>query len=405
MTYAGNIPKFYLYKALRFPLLWLPVYVVIFQQDRGFTLAQIGIIDAVFWLASALGEVPTGAVADRYGRKTSMLIGVALYTVSVGMVAAVDSYALTLLAHVGWGLALTLTSGADEALLYESLKADGRSLEYTRVYARVEVIQTGARAIGSVVGGLLAAVMLVLPFSMSAVLGVLTFLVVLTLKEPQRDGDAIGDAQAPGQRPRYADIMRDSLRLIRTRPLMRWAVVYLAVVPLAPFIIYFTYIQVYALEVGVDVAWLGGLVMLISGVSILGAWLAPKLAGRYGEMPVLLAIPPLLLAGLLGLAMITPVWPGLVLIGGLVLVMAAIRPLVMTIIQREATDSVRATVVSLASLTWTLMLAVFSPLYGWLADRSGVNAVFWGMALVVGAAALVLLAMRRRPRALAGEQV
>ncbi len=386
MSYAANIPKFYLYKALRFPLLWLPIYVVFFQEGRGFTLAQIGIIDAVFWLANALGEVPTGAIADRYGRKTSMLLGTAIYTVSIGLVAVAESFPFVLLAYLGWGIALTMTSGADEALLYESLQAEGRGKDYTRVNARVMMIETSARSVGSVVGALLAGIALALPFTMSAVLGVATFAVLLTLKEPQAASDM--------PRASYNTIMRDALRLVRTRPLMRWALFYLAIVPLGPFIILFVYIQPYALEVGFSVQALGLLVMVMNLVTIAGAGIAPRLSQRYGEVSVLLAVPPLLLMGLVALAMGVNML-GLVVIGAVALVQAVIRPIVMTIVHREVSDSARATVVSLGSLAFTLLLALFSPIYGWLADTVGLNAVFAVMALTLGGTMLAVLFMRR----------
>lgn len=392
LTYAANIPKFYLYKALRFPLLWMPVYVVFFQEGRGLSLAQIGVIDAVFWMTGALGEVPTGAVADRFGRKVSMLLGTALYTVSIALVAFGDAYSLTLLAFVGWGLALTLTSGADEALLYESLQADGRREAYTRVYARVELIHIFARSLGSIVGGLLAGVMLSLPFSMSALLGLLTCFVVLSMKEPPPAGDA--------PRQTYRQVMGESLRQIRSQAVVRWALVYLAVVPLGPFMISFVYVQPYALEVGLGVESLGVLVMLINLAGMAGVWLAPRLMTRFGEGPVLLAVPPLLLVGLVALSAGTA-WPGLLVVAALSLAIALIRPVVMTMIHREVSDGVRATMVSLGSLLFTLLLALFSPLYGWLADAYGLGVVFAVMAATLALSMVGLPFLRgagHRPR-------
>jgi len=391
LGYSGNIPKYYLYKALRFPLLWMPIYVVFFQDARGLSLAHIGIIDAVFWLATALGEVPTGVIADRYGRKTSMLLGTALYTVSISLVAFVESFPVIILAYVGWGIALTLTSGADEALLYESLKADNRTHEYTSVYSRVEVIQVSARAIGSVVGGFLAGVMLALPFWISALLGLLTFVVVLTMKEPPQELETTSQ--------RYTDIMLASLHLIRTRPIMRWALFYLAVIPLGPFIISFVYIQPYALQVGLQIESLGILVMLINLAAMIGVLLAPRLIRLAGEVRTLVVIPPILLMGLITLSLITA-WHGLIVMAGLSLFMAVIRPVVMTIIHRELNDNVRATIVSLGSLAFTLLLAIFSPIYGWLADTRGLSAVFAVMAISL-AIAMFLASQMRRPRFLA----
>ena len=65
----ANIRKFYVYRFLENLYLWLPIWVVYLQQQRGLSLAQIGALDAPFWLVSVLAEVPTGAFADRYGRR------------------------------------------------------------------------------------------------------------------------------------------------------------------------------------------------------------------------------------------------------------------------------------------------------------------------------------------------
>ncbi len=391
MSYAANIPKFYLYRALRFPLLWLPVYVIFFQEARGLTLAQIGVIDAVFWLTTALGEVPTGVVADRYGRKNSMLIGTVLYTLAVGIVAVADAYAIILMAYVLWGIALTLTSGADEALLYESLRLDGRAKEYESVAARAEAITQMAKAVGSIVGGLLMAITLALPFTMSAVLGVLTVLVILSFKEPQ--------AEAGTERPSYSAILRDTWRLLQTRPIVAWALLYLAVVPLGPYMILMVYIQPYALQVGIPLVGLGALVMCMNLLGMLGVTLAPKFARRYGNRRVLLVIPPLLTMGLLSLAWLHH-WPGLLLIGGVSLLAAMIRPLVMAIIHREVGDQVRATIISVQSLVYTFLLAIFSPLYGALADQNGVNTVFAVMGMVL-MFSVIIMVMQQRLRPLA----
>ena len=52
-------------------ILWLPIWVV-FLQRKGLSLNQIGLLEAFAWILTAALEVPTGGIADRWGRRASM---------------------------------------------------------------------------------------------------------------------------------------------------------------------------------------------------------------------------------------------------------------------------------------------------------------------------------------------
>src|SRR5262245_13884897 len=84
-TVASNIPRYFAYTALKgFGFgLFLAVWVIYLQQQRGLSLSQAALIDVTFFVAAAFAEVPTGIVADRFGRKTSMVAGAALMSLGV----------------------------------------------------------------------------------------------------------------------------------------------------------------------------------------------------------------------------------------------------------------------------------------------------------------------------------
>src|SRR5262249_34189065 len=79
-TVASNIPRYFVYTALKgFGFgLFVAVWVIYLQEQRGLSLSQAALIDVTFFVAAAFAEVPTGIVADRFGRKTSMTVGAAL---------------------------------------------------------------------------------------------------------------------------------------------------------------------------------------------------------------------------------------------------------------------------------------------------------------------------------------
>src|SRR6266498_685314 len=125
---GSNIPGYFVYTALKgFGFgLFAAIWVIYLQEQRGLSLAQAALIDVTFFVAAALGEVPTGVVADTVGRKTSLLIGTALMCVSTLAWVLAPTLPLIMAAYVCLGIGYTFLSGAEDALFYESVQRTGR---------------------------------------------------------------------------------------------------------------------------------------------------------------------------------------------------------------------------------------------------------------------------------------
>src|SRR6266545_989982 len=117
---GSSIARFYLFVGLTGFFLWLPVWVVYFQQ-RGMTLTQLGVLDAIGWVLMAAAEVPTGGLADRYGRKWSLAGGAVLLGFSMLAITTELFSPVFLVGWMLWGIAHTFFSGADAAFLYDTL--------------------------------------------------------------------------------------------------------------------------------------------------------------------------------------------------------------------------------------------------------------------------------------------
>jgi len=145
-TVASNIPRYFVYTALKgFGFgLFLAVWVIYLQQQRGLSLSQAALIDVTFFVAAAFAEVPTGIVADRFGRKTSLTAGAALMSLGILGWTIAPTLPLIMVAYVAMGVGITFLSGAEDAFFYESLQAVGRAGDYSRVVGRVSAIFPGA---------------------------------------------------------------------------------------------------------------------------------------------------------------------------------------------------------------------------------------------------------------------
>jgi MFS family permease len=148
---AANIYKYYLYLAARDSATWMQaaIYVVYLQQYRGLTLTQIALIDTFWWLTSSLSEIPTGVVADRFSRKLSLAVGAFLAGCGALLYGLAPTFTLFLVANGLAAVALTFGSGADEALLYESLQCLGRAEEYPKITGRARALARGMVAVAS----------------------------------------------------------------------------------------------------------------------------------------------------------------------------------------------------------------------------------------------------------------
>jgi MFS family permease len=182
------VARYYLYTATKSHGFVVPVAVQ-YLLDSGLTFTQVGTVEAVFMAAWTLGEVPTGYVGDRIGRlnalvASKLLTVTALLTLGFGRTfpAFVAGYAL-------WSLGVTFRSGAGSAWLYEALEARFDTREYTRIRGRGSAVQLSVTAVGSVLGGWLAATDWLYPFLANAALVTAGIPVLVTFGTDDRDAD------------------------------------------------------------------------------------------------------------------------------------------------------------------------------------------------------------------------
>jgi MFS family permease len=373
---ASNISRYAIYTALKgFGFgLFLPIWVIYLQRQHGLSLSQAALVDVTFFVAAALAELPTGIVANRSGRKTSMTIGSLLIALGLIGWTFAPTLLLTLLAYVAMGVGMTFLSGAEDAFFYETVRASGRGDDYARLLGRVSATFPGTLALGSVASGFLAAINLLLPFTLATLMLLAALGIVLTFTEPgaeQRRREQAG--------PSLRAVLRQSLTVLRAQPTLRFSIVYLAVVPLASFMIESVFVQPQALALGVPLAGIGIIVMAVQLTAMAGSAWSGRLTARLGEARILYTAPMVICSSLVVLAALQ-VMPALLLIGVMGFVTAAVRPILVSRMQDQVSDDVRATMLSMQSLSFTIIAALSQPTLGALADRWGLPAAYVALA-------------------------
>ncbi len=381
---GSNIPRYVVYTALKgFGFgLFLPIWVIYLQQQRGLSLSQAALVDVTFFVAAALAELPTGIVADRFGRTTSMTIGASLITAGLIGWTFASTLLLTIIAYVAMGVGMTFLSGAEDAFFYETVRASGRGDDYPRLLGRVSAIFPGGLALGSMASGFLAAINMILPFVLSGLLLLAALGIVLTLSEPQTEQQSREQA-----RPSLRAVLEQSLAVMRDRPTLRFSMVCLAVVPLASFMIESVFVQPQALALGVPLAGIGVIVMAVQFTAMAGSAWSARMTARLGEGRTLYTAPIVICSSLLLLAALQ-VMPSLLLIGVMGFVTAVVRPILVSRMQQELSDDNRATMLSMQSLTFTMVAALSQPTLGAVADSFGLPAAYVALA---GAISVVMI--------------
>jgi MFS family permease len=395
--YRSNIRRYFWYTAFKgfgFGLI-TAMWVIYLQQRRGLNLAQATIVDVTFWIAATVGEVPTGIVADTFGRKTSLTAGAALLSFGTLAWAVAPTMLLIMLAYMTMAGGTTFLSGAEEAFFYESLHIIGSYGEYSRLVGRAGATMLGATALGNIASGFLATIDLILPFLVAG-FSLLTMLgFVLSFKETQIKNKLGGQA-----RKSYRQILQESVAAMRMRPPLRYAMSYLALVPLAAIIMETFFVQPQAVSLGIPLAGVGAVVMAMQLTNMAGSTWSDRINAQLGENRVLYFAPVVIISSLILLAKLQRI-PALLFIAVIGFVTAALRPLVLSRIQSEVSDDIRATILSMQSLMFTILVAFSEPILGAVADRSGLPAAYFGLAGGLSILILYLFWRSRRqfPRA------
>jgi len=160
-----NIKVFNVYIFMGRLEMWLPIYIL-FLLDKGFSMTEIAVLDAMWYVATLIFEVPTGAVTDRYGKKISIFIAVIFQFISFFVLAFGKTFSVIAFSYLLWGFASSFETGTYSAFLYDSLKVINREDDYRKVMGRMTTISILASALGSVTAGYMAGVHLSFPYSL-----------------------------------------------------------------------------------------------------------------------------------------------------------------------------------------------------------------------------------------------
>ena len=356
---------------------YFPFVPFLFFYLRYFTFEQIAILTAIQMAAANILEIPTGALADLVGRRTSVIVSFILGAAALLIFPFVTSFWIFAALEVAKGAANALYSGSLEALVYDSMKERGEVTKYDHVAANIETVSWMGYLIAAISAGYLYTWYFRAPWLLQGVMYIAAAGVAWRLAEPKLDSVKVNVGKALAQNVTgFRELFRSGRM---TRITLQLATVG------AGYIIASNILGVsQAREYGMDargVGWLfaGGYVF-----SILASRFFPKLRAYFGEKRLVIITATMLLISFFG-ARYTGIVAGSALIIIRIASSSTFRNTRSVIVNGWISSRNRATALSTLNLLTQMPYIFLSPLFGALIDRTSPNIFAWWLGVgIVG---------------------
>ncbi len=352
-----NIPRLYLIKVAKWFMLYMPI-VVPFYESNGLSMKDIMVLQAVYSIAIVVLEIPSGYLADVIGRRKTLIIGAVFGTIGFTTYSFSYGFVGFLVAEVILGLGQSCISGADSAILYDSLLEKGEEKKYTRFEGRITSVGNIAEALAGIMGGLLAGISLRIPYLAQTAVAFIALPAAITLVEPART--------VPLIKAGFMEIVRISrFALFIDRPLRR-NIMFSAITGTATLTMAW-FAQPYFEYTRIDIAWYGLLWTTLNLTVAITSYTAHHLEKKLGQTPSILMISLLIPMGYLALSRFH-LPSGLAVLYIFYLVRGYATPVLKDYINRITASHIRATVLSVRNFIIRFLFALTGPLLGWVKD-------------------------------------
>lgn len=192
----------------------------LYLQTRGLSLLQVSSIWSIIMAASLLAEVPTGIIADKIGRKWSVVLALAIQAIGEFLYLFSSNYSAFILIAILAGIGYAFSSGASEALVYDSLPEENRETLMKKASGHIGGLYQMAFFLAPILGGLIVSQLTLSKFMLAIFLtGVsvtIAFLLSLTLVEPKKN------YHHPEESP--LQVFRGGLKLLLTHRRLQWII-------------------------------------------------------------------------------------------------------------------------------------------------------------------------------------
>lgn len=376
-----NILALYLIKLSKWFTLVMPIFVL-FYEKQGLGLQDVFILKSVYSVAAVALEIPSGYLADVWGRRKCLILGSILFFLGYLCYSFTGTFEAFIFAEILLGIGQTLVNGADSALLYDTTVQYKKENLYLRYEGRITMIGNFAEALAGICGGLLAAYSLRLPFYAQAVVAFTGIPAAFALKE--------WTIKNKVQHP-VDEIIRIIKYSLVTNRRLCYNIMFSGIIGAATLTMAW-FVQPVLMYLKTPVSWYGVIWTVLNLTVGLAALWSDRVDSYFGPKKMGILILTILIGGYIALAFNLS-YVGLMILLVFYIVRGFATPILKGYINQMTFSEMRATVLSIRNFVIRLMFAAIAPFIGWMNDVYSLQTALLVSAavfLVPGAIFLVL---------------
>lgn len=259
----SSIRKYYLFQFFNSLVFFSPV-IVLFWQANGLSMTQIMFLQSIYSLGVIILELPTGAFADYFGKKKSLMIGSLLWTIGLIGYGLSHTFWQFALGELMVGVGSAFISGADRAYIHEILRETNEEKKYKKVEGTARGVFQVSFSVGSLLGGFIGAIspgLTLIATSFSTFIG---FLIGSTFPDIKKEPKEV--------KINYFNIIKESIGLVNSNKRLLWLTLFFATFNGLIWPMNF-YSQLYLQMLGVPIFFFGFIFAGFNLISALGSTL------------------------------------------------------------------------------------------------------------------------------------
>ncbi len=362
---------------------------VLYLAFKGMSLIEIGILESIYHITGLILEIPSGAIADLYGRKFSVIVGRVVNLISCILMITANSFLEFAISFIFSSAAMNLNSGAAEALIYDSLKESGEEEKYKKIWGQMAFIMSISQGIAVLLGGILADVKFLYAYMVGAIIQLLALLVSLSFTEPNVNNRKLNIGNLKGQRENiFINQLKISIDVLKYRKVVLYIIMFSALLGSLQTTIFF-YSQKFFSDMGYTKTIIAVICAIGSVIEAFSSKYAYKIEARLNIREILISLSVLNMVALAGLAFIVEFSIGFYLLtnltGGLAFTILS------DYINGRIPSESRATILSFESLWFSIFMIGVFPLFGLIAEKIGITLTFGVIALIYIPAIIFLM--------------
>jgi predicted MFS family arabinose efflux permease len=376
MNYMSNIWKLY---AIRFMQNLVPAYVIerLFWEQRGMTIQMVVFTEIIYAVTIILLEIPTGIIADKWNRKNmlvlSALLGCCEFLI---LVFATEFWHFALVVFLA-GIARSVSSGSENALLYDSLLLNSQEQFFEKYLGRLNVCDFTSAIIAALSGSFLANRFgFEFNYWISFGSALIALLVSFWLIEPNIKSDN-NDESIP-----IKEYIKSSLLFFKNNQAV-FLVILTGMVTGAAINFIYEFWQLYLNELKVPVVYFGLFSALFMFLNLPGNMLVESMKRRFNYRTLLLGVAAIFTAGFIYISTVHD-YSSLFAISLIFLVSGVIDPLATGYLHHRIDSTMRATMDSFQSLGLNVVTMITGLGFGFFSSRFDIFGGYGFIAAICG---------------------